>query len=135
MEVNHAYSAGLIDGEGTITLSRDHVCKNRIPVVSMTSTTYELVAWMHQHYGGQVRKHRTYQPHHKESHIWSVRYDTALNVLSQIRPYLQEPEKVRRADLILARYKYVTCRNGKYTTAQKQAKSAFEYEFFHPSAP
>jgi len=130
-----AYAAGLIDGEGTITLSRDHVAKNRIPVISMTSTTPELILWIQKEFGGQVRHHRTYKPHHRDSMIWSAKYDCAIEMIRGVRPYLKEPEKVRRADLILDRYKPVTRRNGKYTELELAAKQQFESEFFHPSTP
>lgn len=135
MEAADAYAAGLVDGEGTITLSRNHRGANRIPVVSMTSTTPELVHAMRDEFGGQIRQHRTYRRNHSDSYIWSVRHDAAIRTIRRIRPYLRVSEKVRRADLVLTRYKAVTPRNGKYTPALLNARAAFEDEFFHPSTP
>jgi len=135
VEEDYAYAAGLIDGEGTITLSRDHAKRNRIPVISMTSTTPELILWIQEQFGGQVRHHRTYRAHHRDSMIWSIKYDCAIEALRHVRPYLKEPEKVRRADLILSTYKSVTVRNGKYTAEDVAMKQQFEHEFFHPSTP
>jgi len=40
-----AYLAGLIDGEGTISLSRRHANERRQLVVSISSTEPELVDW------------------------------------------------------------------------------------------
>jgi hypothetical protein len=136
VEVLDAYVAGLIDGEGTITLSHNNRGDAyRTPVVSMTSTTRELVDLIHDEYGGSVRFHRTYHVRHSNSFIWSVRHDRALKMLERISPYLRVPEKVSRANLILARYKAVTPRNGKYSAFQHDSKLEFEYLFFHPSTP
>ena len=136
MEVLDAYVAGLIDGEGTITLSHNNKGDAyRTPVVSMTSTTRELVDLLHDEYGGSVRYHRTYRPQHSDSFIWSVRHDRALRMLARITPYLRVPEKVDRAHLVLTRYKDVTPRNGKYSSAQRESKLEFERLFFHPSTP
>ena len=136
MEVLHAYAAGLIDGEGTITLSHNNKRDAfRAPVVSMTSTTRELVDLMRSEYGGSVRTHKTYHTRHSDSFIWSVRHDRALAMLRLIAPYLREHEKSRRADLILDRYKAVTPRNGKYSDQLKLDKLEFEHLFFHPSTP
>jgi hypothetical protein len=131
-----AYVAGLIDGEGTITLSRNNRCDVfRTPVVSMTSTTRELVDVVHSEYGGSVRTHKTYRTRHSDSYIWSVRHDRALAMLRRIAPYLRVPEKVHRAQLILDRYKVVTPRNGKYSDQLTCDKLEFEHLFFHPSTP
>ena len=87
MEVLDAYVAGLIDGEGTITLSHNNKDDTyRIPVVSMTSTTRELVDLLHSEYGGSVRHHRTYHARHSDSFIWSVRHDRALKMLERSCP-------------------------------------------------
>lgn len=136
MEVLDAYVAGLIDGEGTITLSHNNRGDAfRTPVVSMTSTTKELIDVVHSEYGGSVRTHKTYRTQHSDSFIWSVRHDRALTMLRRISPYLRVPEKVHRADLILDRYKAVTPRNGKYSAQLMHDKLEFEHLFFHPSTP
>ena len=136
MEVLDAYVAGLIDGEGTITLSHNNKRDPyRTPVVSMTSTTPELVDLLYSEYGGSVRKHKTYRTEHSDSFIWSVRHNRAIVMLTRISPYLRIPERVYRADLIPTRYKAVTPRNGKYSVQLSQAKLEFEHLFFHPSAP
>jgi hypothetical protein len=136
VEVLDAYVAGLIDGEGTITLSRNNRCDEfRTPVVSMTSTTRELVDLVQSAYGGSVRTHKTYRLHHSDSFIWSVRHDRALEMLRRVAPYLRVQEKARRANLILDRYKAVTPRYGKYSNGLKLDKLEFEHSFFHPSTP
>jgi hypothetical protein len=130
-----AYAAGLVDGEGTITLSRNHRGKMRCPVISMTSTTREMLQFMQERYGGSIRVQRTYGENHSTAYIWSAQYNRAIDTLQRIRPYLLVPEKIRRADLILQTYKSVTPRNGKYDAKTAIARHAFELEFFHPSTP
>ena len=135
-ELLDSYVAGLIDGEGTITLSHNNrTDRFRVPVVSMTSTTPELTRIVADEFGGSVRIHKTYRQGHSDSYIWSIRHDRALAMLQRVIPYLREPEKKQRARLILDRYKSVTPRNGKYSAEKTAAKFEFEYLFFHPSTP
>lgn len=135
MEINHSYAAGLIDGEGTITLSKNKSSdKFRKPAISVSSTTYELLQFLKNHYGGSISRHKTYQDHHKESWSWKLSYNKAIDFIQIILPYLKEPEKVRRCTLIITEYKTLTPRNGKYTEELSQLKENFEYRFFHPSS-
>lgn len=139
MEISQAdlaYAAGLIDGEGTITLGRKHSsCRFRSPIISMSSTTVELVNFMKSTFGGCISNHKTYQSHHKSSYSWRLSYDKAIEIMSLLIPFLREPEKRRRVLLILSTYKSVTKRNGKYPLELEVLKFQFEQEFFHPSTP
>lgn len=127
----HAYTAGLIDGEGTVTLSRLHKTdKFRSPVVSVSSTTYELLDFLKSIYGGSISPHKTYKEHYKQSWSWKLNYNAALSFLIKILPYMKEPEKIRRAKLLVERYKSLTPRNGRYTELQTTNKLRFETEFF-----
>ena len=125
------YIAGIMDGEGTITLTRIHKTDQyRTPVVSVSSTSYEILDFIHKHYGGIIINHKTYQKHHKQSWIWKVTYDKAIRLVSDVYPYLLDNTKRYRAYLLISRYKHVTLRNGRYSESQKQAKLQFEHEFF-----
>ena len=127
----HAYTAGLIDGEGTITLSKQHKNdKFRAPVVSVSSTTYELLYYLKSNYGGNISKQKAYKTHHKQSWSWKTEYNNALSFLEKIRPYIREPEKRRRTTLLLTKYKSLTPRNGRYNQLQVEGKLRFEAEFF-----
>ena len=129
-EYHLIYTAGLVDGEGTITLLRSSSsCKFRHPVVSVTSTSYELIEFLHQTYGGKISVQKKYKEHHKQSWSWSIHYDRALQFIQDIRPYMKEQSKCRRADLLLDLYKPLTKRNGKYTNEQIQTKLDFETTF------
>jgi hypothetical protein len=130
-KLDYAYAAGLIDGEGTITLTRQGAnCRWRRPSVSIPSTTTELLEFMHTTFKGCVSDKRPTKTAETPSKTWTLTYDAAIEFLHLIVPYLKEPEKVRRANLILNEYKKLTPRNGKYTAEQREKKLEFEKKFF-----
>lgn len=125
------YAAGLLDGEGSIMLTRATKGKTRSPHVSMTSTTIELLEFMQTLFGGHIVNKKTYSKHHKRAWSWQINYDGALAVCEVLLPYLKEPEKKRRAKIIVERYKSVTPKNGRYDKKILAEKQAFEREFFN----
>ena len=130
------YLAGLIDGEGTITLSKNQSSdKFRIPIISMSSTTLELMNYLKENYGGHICKHKVYKDNHKQSWSWKLSYSPAVELCNRISNLLREPSKKYRAKLIAENYPYLTKRNGKYSEDEVKAKLAFEDLFFHPSIP
>ena len=89
-----AYIAGIIDGEGTITLSKIHkTSKFRHPVIAVSSTSYEILQFIHTHYGGTIINHKTYKKHHKRSWVWKTTYNKAIKLVSDIYPYLLDKTK------------------------------------------
>jgi hypothetical protein len=129
--MKNAYAAGLIDGEGSISLLKANKNETfRHPVIEISNTTYELLQFMKTTFGGSISSHKIYKKHHKPSWSWKLHYDAAISCLEQITPFLLEPKKKRRAELILAEYKKVTLRNGRYNPQQIQEKFTFENQFF-----
>jgi hypothetical protein len=126
----YAYAAGIIDGEGTVGLSRSKPNENRSPNVTVPNCTKGLIDFMHNVFGGTVSTKRTYKPDQSPSWVWSIRGDAALRFLSKALRFMQHPEKVRRASMLTTEYKGLTPRNGKYTLDQKIAKREFESRFF-----
>lgn len=131
-EIN-IYTAGLFDGEGTVTLCSRNKNKMRSPKVSIPSTSYELMEFLKSNYGGHISTKKKYKEHHKQSWSWSLSYNKVIKFLKAIFPYLREKEKIRRTNLILTQYKKVTPRNGKYTKELLQKRQQFIQQFFHPS--
>lgn len=127
-----AYLAGIIDGEGTITLTRMHRNENRRPVISIASTDIELLIYIKDLVGGSISKKKNYCPSkHKLSYSLVVkRKEIVLSTLNDIRAYLKVPSKIKRAKYILENYEKVTPRNGKYNSSQLLMKQKFEKEFF-----
>jgi len=126
-----AYFAGIIDGEGSIMLGKKRkVQRFRWPAVSVTSTTHCLVELCQRRFGGSISRQTKAKPHHKQGWVWQVYNDSALECLKKVVRHLQEPEKRRRAVLLLNEYKELTPRNGKYTKDMVAAKLDFERRFF-----
>jgi len=124
-----AYLAGLIDGEGTITLSRRHSNERRQLVVSIVSTEREIVDWARETIGaGKVTRKRTSSIRHTPSFTFSISNRQALEVLRQTMPHLRSYKR-RRAELALERYVSLTPRNGKYSPDLLAARQLFELRF------
>lgn len=130
-KVSHQYAAGLLDGEGTVTLTRhDSSSKWRAPVVSITSTTPEFLIAMQDTYGGHIVHHTTKQANWQQAYSWKVTNNAALALLAEVEPFMLEPKKRARAKHIRVWYKNLTPRNGKYTPHMLKLKQEFEDAFF-----
>jgi hypothetical protein len=124
-----AYIAGLIDGEGTITLSREHRNENRRLVVSIASTERCLLEFVADRVAcGKITNKRTTSDRHTLSFAFRVTNRQALELLRQVQPYLRS-YKATRAALALKHYLALTPRNGQYTEGQKRARQEFETFF------
>ena len=128
-----AYLAGMIDGEGAVTLTKtSSESELRLPRLGVASTSKELVEYLENTFGGTISSKKTYEDHHKKSFCWMARYNKCLELLKAVLPYLRENSKKRRARLLVNHYKDITPRNGKYTDKQKERKLKFQKHFFHP---
>ena len=124
--VDAAYVAGLVDGEGTITLSRKHAREKRQLVVSISSTELSILDFVHQCIGaGKITTKKRTQPHHSPGFTYAIWNRQALNLLLQIQPFLRS-YKQHRAQLVLSDYVRLTPRNGKYSSATLAARNHFE---------
>jgi hypothetical protein len=126
-----AYIAGIIDGEGSIMLLSFHRNQQPAPCISISSTTLELLNWVKEKIGtGSIISKKNYNTEkHKYSYTYTLRYDAAIDLLSEIADYLVIGTKKKRAQLILNDYKNVTSRNGRYTEEMLKQKQLF-YEKF-----
>jgi len=123
-----AYIAGLIDGEGTITLSRRHRSENRQLVISISNTERPLLEYVLNSVGaGKITGKKTYQPHHTASYTYAISNRQALALLNQTFPYLKT-YKAKRSDIILRDYIRLTPRNGYYSPEIKKARTDFEHK-------
>jgi hypothetical protein len=124
-----AYLAGLIDGEGTIALTRKHAGEERQLVLSISSTEIDLLDWAQSATGvGKITRKRTVAQHHTPGLTYSVSNRQALAVIAAVAPYLRSYKR-HRAALVLDKYLAVTRRNGKYDAAALAAKRTFEDVF------
>lgn len=137
MNSDYVYTAGIVDGEGTIGLAKnngDSVYKS--PYISVSSTTVELINWLHSKYGGTVCRHKPRKANHSPAFSWRLRTKAKVfELLRQVLPYLKVPDKIKRTTMLLNEYDKHTKRNGKYTAKEQRDKLQFERRFHHPSGP
>jgi len=128
--IDAAYIAGLIDGEGTVTLTRKHKNENRQLCVSISSTEIGLLDFVLAVTGvGKITNKQASKSHHAHSYAYAVYNRQALALLEIILPYLKSYKR-ERAALILKEYLIVTPRNGKYTAEILARKKKFEQTMF-----
>jgi hypothetical protein len=121
-----AYIAGIVDGEGTVTLTRHHAGENRRLAVSVANTELPLLQYLVDEVGaGRITRKRTTCPRHTPSFCYAIWSRQALDLLQQLLPHLRSYKR-RRAELAVARYRELTPRNGRYAPGQLRRRAAFE---------
>jgi len=132
--ISAAYIAGLIDGEGTITLGRIHKGDNRQLVVSISSSELNLLRHVKDIIGvGKITNKKIYKDRHNQSYAYSLTNIQALELIKQISTYLHGYKRLR-AELVLKHYKALTPRNGKYSPGLLEKRENFIKEFFSITA-
>lgn len=97
-EMDLAYAAGFLDGEGCFSISKSNHWKAS---VSCSNTDREIVAWFHENFGGHFYKNPTKRrANHRPVYQWKVVSNNAAAVCSLIAPYLRQ--KTEQALLIIA---------------------------------
>ena len=123
------YIAGLIDGEGTVTLTRVHRNESRRLVVSISNNDRRLLEFVREAVGaGRITRKRTYAASHAPSFTYQISSRQALELLRQTSTLLRS-YKAGRAALALSDYVRLTPRNGKYEAHLRAQRTTFEVEF------
>jgi hypothetical protein len=127
-----SYVAGIIDGEGSINLTRMHKKEFRRPCISIASTDKELLIYIQSLTGGLINDKKNYNPEkHKDSFTLTIKKkDDVFKTLRLITPFLRVNQKKKRALWILDNYDLVTPRNGKYSEELLNKKLDFENYFY-----
>ncbi len=121
-----AYLAGLVDGEGTVTLTRQHRNEKRRLVVCISNNELEILQFAKDNIGaGRITTKRTYSERHASSFTYQISSRQALELLAQIIFHMKS-YKARRASLALNDYVRLTPRNGKYKPAVVRERERFE---------
>lgn len=124
--VTAAYLAGLIDGEGTVTLTRQHRNEGRRLVVCISNNELGILQSAKESIGaGRITTKRHYNERHAASFTYCISSRQALDLLAQITPYMKS-YKARRASLALDHYLRLTPRNGKYRPEIRRQRDDFE---------
>ncbi len=125
-----AYLAGMVDGEGTITLSRRSRHKQRGLVLTISNTEKPILDYVLDTVGvGKITNKRIARSHHTPSYTYQVSNRQALSLLGQITPFLRS-HKAARSALVLKDYLRLTPRNGRYTKELLKERDAFIGMFF-----
>lgn len=109
-EAVRAYAAGIIDGEGSITVQRASVPAHGsktmrvIPRLSVAMTHVETLQWLAAVWGGTVilRSYRELETHRRPVYVWEVRGHIMAAFLRDVHPFLRIKRK--QADLALQLY-------------------------------
>lgn len=125
-----AYIAGIIDGEGSITLSVKQKGGTRHLALTISNTDVGLLQYLKKIIGaGKITTKRTYKRNHSPAYTYAIYSRQALSVLKQIYPYLRT-YKLKRAKIVLTRYISVTPRNGKYNEKLRRRRERLVKDFF-----
>ena len=125
-----AYIAGLIDGEGTVTMTRRNRYKNRGLVVSISNNEIPILKYVQAAIGaGKITGKRTTSERHAPSYTYCITNRQALSLLEQVSSFLKSHKSVR-SSLALKEYLRLTPRNGRYTTEQSKEREIFVSKFF-----
>ena len=127
-EVECAYLAGIIDGEGTITLTKEG--EFRYPSLSFCNNDKNILNYVNTFCKGVISQKNPSKDNYKINYVWRIERRLAITVLEQILPYMHESKKILRGQSIVDNYIKLTPRNGKYTDEMKSAKLQWENEFF-----
>jgi hypothetical protein len=69
-----SYIAGIIDGEGSISLTRMHENEHRRPCISIASTDIELLLYIQELTGGNINNKKNYNPSkHRDSYTLTIK--------------------------------------------------------------
>ena len=124
-----AWLAGLIDGDGSISLTRRHRNENRQLEISVANTDLNLLQIVKTLVGlGRITRKRIVSEQHTPGGAYLISNRQALSLLVQLLPYLRT-YKARRARLVVENYVRLTPRNGVYTIELMDERRQFEKEF------
>mgnify|MGYP003120670497 CR=1 FL=1 len=126
-----AYIAGLVDGEGSIALTRKHRNENRHLGLTISSTELPLLQFVVDAAGvGNISNKRASKPGHSHSFAYGVYNRQALQLIEQIYPHLLS-YKAERCGLVIRDYLRLTPRNGKYSLQLMEERKRFESRFLN----
>jgi len=132
---NSAYLAGIVDGEGTITLTRKNKSQNRRLAITISNNELVLLSWIKKTLGAGVivtkkSSNKSYLP----SFTYQIHNSQAYDLLELIAPYLRGYKRIR-ASLVLKNYHKLTPRNGEYTASLLDKRKKFIESFFNIKGP
>ena len=90
-ETDKAYLAGLIDGEGCVSI-RKWKDKGKYfgytLCLDIANSNPKLVKWIVENFGGKIYSYKFKNPNHKIRHDWRIYHQRAADILLTVLPYL-----------------------------------------------
>lgn len=125
------YLARLIDGEGSITLTKERAASVlRRPVLSVQMCEEGLIRRLASTFGGAVTRRKARKERHSDAYTWQVTNALAVSLLDRLVPHLQVANKKLRAELIVNEVAPLIKANGKYTADEIEQRLKLEDRFF-----
>lgn len=123
--VEKGYVAGILDGEGTVTLSIKQKGGTEHLAVYVSNTELSLMKYLIAVVGaGKITRKLPAKTNHSVAYTYALYNQQALVLLRQVVPCMLT-YKAGRGKLALKSYSEVTPRNGKYTPAQIHKRKIF----------
>ena len=107
-DIDLAYAAGLIDGEGCVTVEAPGVDSSgrwkagRVRIV-VAMTTPDVLRWLKRTFGGCFQERKSIQPRQQPVHYWAVTGKSAGLLLEHLLPYMRV--KGPQAEVAIAFYR------------------------------
>ena len=89
-----SYTAGIIDGEGSIMIKRSKGNRPNRPtpeyrvVISVTNTNRLLLEWLFKKFGGSIKHYAKQAFGHKPCYTWTITAKSGIIFLRLIKPYV-----------------------------------------------
>lgn len=99
-EVDSAWAAGFIDGEGSFHIRLRRENRSHVLVLRAAQTRLDPLVKLQVMYGGAVRSPKKRKDHHQVVYLWEIMGDGAVRAIRSMRPFLIV--KPIRADVCLA---------------------------------
>ncbi len=120
-DTEKAYLAGIIDGEGCITVCKSSRYDNRVITVAVAMNDREAIDILFEHFGGCLFELKKQNPKWNDGWRWAVKQRKAKVVLEAVLPYLRI--KDRQAILALEFIASFTHIGGRATPEQREKQS------------
>lgn len=105
-DLEMAYTAGLIDGDGSFSLllhksvTKENWRSYYEPCIQLSNQYKNMSVFLHKKFGGSLRTKKPQKEHHKILYVWSLRSRNGCKaMIEKIKPYLKL--KKEQADLML----------------------------------
>ena len=127
-DVDAAWLAGYIDGDGCITLSSS--VKKVSPVLHIDSCDREMLDDVVRLCGGHIVNKTKSKDHHRQAYTWRLKGTQKIQgILRYVRPFMRCRFKVMRADIVLNEWSACTAIGGAYTDEIRVARVAMIARF------